>query len=387
MAAVWILLSKSNYPKARLVQSSRENGVEYVEMPFDIAAEFIPSKSKDDVRIAALANSAAHDPAFEEIVYRCPSMQKLVNRAQLAATRDVPVLIEGETGTGKELLARAIHNKSSRANAPFVAVNCGAIPRELFEAEIFGYKKGAFTGADAEHVGYFEQGNGGTIFLDELGELPIEGQVKILRVLNDQKIRRLGETKERAINVRIIAATNRSLISEMAAGRFRSDLFYRLAVAVFTLPPLRKREGDLSLLIDSMLQKINHELSQGGGHEDKEFSVSAKNILINHPWPGNAREMFNTITRICVWSTEKKISAEDVTNALLPIEMNNKRDILEKELDDHFNLQETLDFIASHYIERAMDKTHRNKTQAADVLGMSNYQTLNNWIKRLGLDL
>lgn len=388
MAAVWIMLGKGRFPEAELIQSSRERGVERVEMPFNISAEFIPDVAKAaDQRLAMMCEGFhSESTEFGSIVHRCAAMKTIVAQANMVAARNVPVLIEGETGTGKELLARAIHKESERKSGPFVAVNCGAIPRDLFEAEFFGYKKGAFTGAESEHAGYFEQADGGTLFLDELGELPPDAQVKVLRVLNDGRVRRLSESKERPVDVRIIAATNRDLLQEVADGRFRSDLFYRLAVAMLKLPPLREREGDLALLIESMLKKVNEELAAGPNYKNKKFSANAKNLMLGHRWPGNAREMFNTIMRICVWCPGATIQEEDVRQALLPRSSGGEDDILSKSLGDGFKLPEIQDFLTSHYIRRALKEAGGNKTKAASLLGLANYQTLSNWMSKYGIE-
>ena len=189
------------------------------------------------------------------------------------------MLIEGESGTGKELLARAIHRASPRREKPFVAVNCGAIPSELLEAELFGYVKGAFTGAARSHAGYFEKSSTGTLFLDEVGELPLAAQVKILRVLQEKQVTRVGSTTPVAIDFRLLAATNRKLIEEVSNGRFRTDLFYRLAVAVLHLPPLRERPGDLGLLIDRLLDQINEESAHEPGFAHKKLSVLLEEIF------------------------------------------------------------------------------------------------------------
>jgi transcriptional regulator with PAS, ATPase and Fis domain len=387
MAAVWIMLGKGRFPSAELLQSSREKGVERVDMPFNITAEFIPDMKKGtDQRLVSLAYAVPEKSEFSSIVHRCNAMKKVVAQAHLISSRNVPVLIEGETGTGKELFARAIHRESERIQGPFVAVNCGAIPRELFEAEFFGYKKGAFTGAESDHPGYFEQADGGTLFLDELGELPIDAQVKVLRILNDGVVRRLAETKDRNVDVRIIAATNRNLLQEVADGNFRADLFYRLAVAMLKLPPLREREGDLSLLIDSMLDQVNGEMADSPGYKSKKFSANAKNLMVQHPWPGNAREMFNTIMRICVWCQGGTIQSEDVQQALLPSATQEKNDILQKPLGGGFKLQEIIGVISSDYIRKALSETGGNKSKAAKLLGFKNYQTLNNWMSKYGVE-
>lgn len=388
MHAVWVLLGKARFQGAELVSSSREKGATKVRIPFDISAEFAPAFAKAaDLRLAELSEGLPpSNPEIEKIVHRCEAMKKTVARARIVATRDVPVLIEGETGTGKELFARAIHAESERRGRPFISVNCGAIPKELFEAEFFGCKKGAYTGADKDRAGYFEAANGGTLFLDELGELPLDAQVKVLRVLNDGQVVRLGENSGRSVDVRIIAATNRELLQEVAAGRFRADLFYRLAVAMLKLPPLRERQGDLGLLMESMLAEVNAELSAGRSYEGKSLSVPAKNLMLQHPWPGNARELFNTIMRICVWCPGKKIEEDDVRQALLPSQPSGAGDILLRPLDDGFKLQDIIDYISSEYIARALREAKGNKTRAAQLLGMKNYQTLSNWMAKLGID-
>ena len=229
-------------------------------------------------------------------------MVHVIARARRVAPRSVPVLIQGESGTGKELLARAIHRASPRRDRSFLAVNCGAIPAELVESELFGHEKGAFTGADRARVGYFEAADGGSLFLDEVGELSMLAQVKFLRILQDGKVLAVGSRSHRDVDVRIIAATNRSLAGEVAEGRFREDLFYRLAVADLKLPALREREGDLGLLVERLLEQVNGEHANQPGFEPKKISPGARNLLMAHPWPGNVRELLNTLHRTALWS-------------------------------------------------------------------------------------
>lgn len=228
MAAVSILVGKTKYP-SRFVQSSREQGVQEELMPFDIAADFLPAllKRGDDRVQELMAGYAPSTAAFEHIITRNPQMELLKQRAAILAQRDVPVLVYGETGTGKELFARAIRNSSARASKPFLTLNCGAIPKELIDSTLFGHSKGSFTGASTDRKGYFEQADGGTLFLDEFGELPLDCQVRLLRVLQEGTFTPVGSTSERKADVRIIAATNKDLMDEIAAGRFREDLFYR----------------------------------------------------------------------------------------------------------------------------------------------------------------
>jgi DNA-binding NtrC family response regulator len=390
MAAVWILLAKTRFP-AELIESSKEHGVRAVSVPFDISADFIPDLlRKPDSTLERLAIGLPDNaPEFDDILHRSEVMQRVILKARRIAPRSIPVLIEGESGTGKELFARAIHDACPRRSKPFLAINCGAIPAELVESELFGHERGAFTGATTASAGYFEAAYQGTVFLDEIGELPKAMQVKLLRVLQEREVRRIGSTKTIQLDVRIIAATNRNLLDEATAGRFREDLFYRLAVAVIQLPPLREREGDISLLVDRFLERINRESAHEPGYKHKNISASARNLLLAHSWPGNVRELQNTLARAAVWSPSEELSADDIREALLPIPASGGKapdGILNRSLDLGVNLTELIETVAVHYLKRAMGKHDGNKTQAAKTLGMSNYQTLTNWLKKYGLE-
>lgn len=384
MAAVWLMLANGKY-KAKLIETSREVGLRDVEFPFNLAAEFVAdSFQQADQRLIA-ANDAPllKNPAFEQIIYRSAAMASVVRRAQRAAPRSIPVLIEGDTGTGKELFARAIHAASPRALKPFIAINCGAIPAELAESELFGHEKGAFTGAHAARAGHFEQADGGTLFLDEIAELPKSLQVKLLRVLQENEVVRVGASKPTPVNVRIIAATHRNLMGSVAEGLFREDLFYRLAVATLNLPALREREGDLGLLIDHLWLVIDQENQHELGHTSKEISVCARKALLVHPWPGNVRELLNTLRRLSVWADAPQITVQDVTESLLklPQSVRESDSILSADVAQGIDLKQLIDTVKNHYIEQALTLTAGNKTRAAKLLGLPNYQTLNNWIK------
>jgi DNA-binding NtrC family response regulator len=387
MQAVWILLAKSTHP-ARLIQSSIESGVEEAHIPFDIAAEFIPQLlGKSDERLTAFGlGGPGEGSEFADIVHRSPVMKRVLGQARRIAIHSIPVLIEGESGTGKELMARAIHKASPRAAGTFVAVNCGAIPPELVESEFFGHKKGSFTGAVADRKGHFELAHKGTIFLDEIGELPKAIQVKLLRTLQEREVTPVGSSEVRKIDTRVIAATNRTLISEVAGGRFREDLFYRLAVAVIQLPPLRERKGDISLLIDSILAQVNASAAELG-IKHKKISASAKNLMLQHMWPGNVRELFNTLQRAAVWSDEESISIDTIRDAIMlpPVDSQSSETVLNRSLDGGLALDTLMAEVATHYIDRALSHTNGNKTQAAKILGIKNYQTLTNWITRYGI--
>lgn len=375
MALCWFLLAPTC--GARVVESSRERGVQQVNFPFEVSAYFLPDKELARLATAPLSMQ----PAFKNILFKSEVMQQVVLHAQHAAARNVTVLIEGESGTGKELFARAIHEASGRATGPFVPVNCGAFPAELIESLLFGHTKSAFTGAAKDTDGFFQSADKGTLFLDELGELPQKAQVSLLRAIQEGKVTRVGETKAKAVDVRIIAATNRNLLQEVADGKFRSDLFYRLAVACLSLPPLRDRGEDIELLLDFALKHANQELSIHGQNEDKKFSDSAKKIMLSHSWPGNVRELVNTVTRAVLWTSGSLIDSNEARRSLFSLPQR-EQSILERPIGEDFMLEEVLGEVARHYIGRAMRDSGEIKSTAAKLLGFKTYQTLSNWMKR-----
>jgi transcriptional regulator with GAF, ATPase, and Fis domain len=244
----------------------------------------------------------AHTPV--KIVGESARMREVFRLIERVAPTDKPVLIQGESGTGKELVARALQQQSHRANRPFVTINCAALPEQLVESELFGHRKGAFTGANEDRAGLFEVADGGTLFIDEIGELPGALQPKLLRALEDGSIRRVGSHRERRVDVRLIAATNRTLVDEVAAGRFREDLYYRINVMSLELPPLRKREGDVPLLIKSMLQK------------DWTITDEAARAMEAYRWPGNVRQLKNAIERAQILANDHVITIDDLPSEI-----------------------------------------------------------------------
>jgi len=246
---------------------------------------------------------------FEGMVGDCPAMQAVFQTIRRVAPSDAPVLILGESGTGKEMVARAIHRRSPRRDGPFVAINCGAIPENLLESELFGHERGAFTGAVAQRKGRFEMAEGGTLFLDELGELPLPLQVKLLRFLQEQTIERVGGRELIPVNTRIIAATNTDLKQALQTGRFREDLYYRVAVVVIQLPPLRDRGDDVVLLARTFLRRFATEARRS---PMPHFSAAALRALQRHDWPGNVRELENRIRRAVIMAEGKTISPTDL---------------------------------------------------------------------------
>ncbi|MCI0388102.1 MAG: sigma-54 dependent transcriptional regulator [Acidobacteria bacterium] len=386
MSAVWIIVAKTRFP-AELIESSKEAGVREVSLPFEISAEFIPDllRRPDEELKRLTPGLPPESPAFTDIIYRSSQMEEAIELARRVAPHNLSVLIEGESGTGKELMARAIHRSSLRSDKPFIAVNCGAIPGELVESELFGHEKDAFTGASRKRDGHFAEANGGTIFMDEVGELSLRAQVKLLRVLQEQEVMPVGSSRAKKIDVRVISATNRTLINEVAQGNFREDLFYRLAVFILRLPPLRLREGDVGLLLDSILNDLKKE-SPTLISDRKKLSPGARNFLLNYAWPGNVREMRNTLLRAAVLSSGPQISEAEIRQAIFTAPNQNKDGILNRPLGDGFTLQQTLAEVAQHYLSRALEQAHGNKSEAAKLVGLLSYQTLTNWLKKHGIE-
>ncbi|MBF7728586.1 sigma 54-interacting transcriptional regulator [Pseudomonas sp. N040] len=383
MQAVWILLGKTRYP-ATFYQSSLEQGVQKVEVPFEIAAEYVPAANtiSTDKLVQLAGLDAPVDAAFDSIVTQSERMLALKAQAQILAAKQVPVLIYGETGTGKELFARAIHNASPRTAAPFVAVNCGAIVPELIDSTLFGHKKGAFTGAIADRPGVFQQAHGGTLFLDEFGELTPDVQVRLLRVLQEGTFTPVGASQELKADVRLITATHRNLMQEVALGCFREDLFYRIAVGVLHLPPLREREGDLLLLSEKLLAGM---ASQDASLSDKKISAEAKNLILQHPWRGNVRELQSTILRAALWCQGDLIASNEIEQALFRLPQA-ASDILSMDVSQGIDIQEIIAEVAGHYLRKALTISGNNKTRAAGLLGLKSQQTLSNWMDKYGIE-
>lgn len=388
MAAVWVLLGKTKFPGKFL--QTYNNEVSYTEIPFDMTADLLPDLlNKTDHLIENLPD-VSQVSGFEDIVGNSPALRQAVLRASKAAMHSVPVLITGESGTGKEMFARAIWKAGSRKDKPFEAINCAALPANLLEAELFGYKKGAFTGAVKDRDGAFKRLNGGTLFLDEIGECSLELQAKLLRVLQPPPGKTLsyrefypvGAEQPEHSDVRVIAATNRDLPEMIARQQFRDDLFYRLSAITLPLPPLRERKGDALLLAEKLLQRINSDFKRElPGYDDKYFCESTKIFIQNYPWHGNVRELFNAILQGAVMACEKNIKIFDMglSEAVLSLEKASEV----SEITDGFSLDNTLETIEKQYISAAIKQSGGNKSKAARLLGFSNYQRLDARIKSL----
>ena len=311
-------------------------------------------------------------------------------REQIAklARSQAPIYISGESGSGKELAARAIHQHSSRSNAPFIAVNCGAIPRDLVESELFGHIKGSFTGADSDKQGLFRAAHGGTLFLDEIADLPMHTQVKLLRVIQEKAIRPVGSQQEEPVDVRILSATHKNLAKEVELGNLRQDLYFRLNVIELAVPSLRQRKDDIPELSLSILQKIAKENSTA----ITELSDDALQALINYQFPGNVRELENILQRAATLCENNLIQVSNLEfisapNAIDKIETapSDKEAEQGVELGKDFSLEKHLESIEIEAIEKALEETRWNKTAAAKKLGMS-FRSLRYRLKKLGLD-
>ncbi len=301
---------------------------------------------------------------FESIIGRSKSLLRVLDMASRVAQHDTTVLINGETGTGKELLARAIHHNSRRRNQPFVTINCGAIPKELIEAELFGFSRGAFTGAHANKPGKVEMAEGGILFLDEIGELPLESQVKLLRLIQHGEVERVGSVGAKVINVRIVAATHRNLAAMVEDGTFREDLFYRLAVVPLYLPPLRERKEDIPELAEHLFSKAKER----HGMQNLRISSSVVAQLSTYRWPGNIRELENVVERMLVLSNGERITEDDLPDELRQISRPQTNTPLLLELPDEGI---SLEAIERELLLRALEKAGGNQTQAARYLDIS----------------
>jgi two-component system, NtrC family, response regulator HydG len=285
-----------------------------------------------------------------------PAMRELVDIARRVAQIDVAILIVGESGVGKERLARFIHDASARAGGPFVAVNCGAVPDALFESELFGHVRGAFTGALQDRVGLFEASNGGTLLLDEVGELPLSLQVKLLRALQEHQIRRVGDTRQRTFDARVVAATNRNLERDLDDGRFRRDLYYRLNVVKLAIPPLRDRPEDLRALSAMILARVAARMQR----PITGYSPDALRHVLRYSWPGNVRQLENAIERACALATGPLIEAAD-----LPPEVRNHHSLAA----DPIGVRPLRD-VEREYILAALERNAGNRTLTAQQLGI-----------------
>ena len=351
------------------VQAMRDGAYDYLTKPVDSTRlRLVIAKAVERFGLTAANRSMAKQllalTSFGELIGQSDSMRAVYKLIGAVANTDTSVLITGESGTGKELVARAIHQRGDRVSGPFIGINCSALPSEILENELFGHEKGAFTGALAQKPGCFELADGGTLFFDEIGEMPFELQAKLLRVLEERKFRRLGGRAEISVNVRVISATNRNIRQAIKEKLVREDLFYRLAVMEIDLPPLRERLGDLTPLVENFLQHFSGK----AGRKISGFTRQAMTYLARHAWPGNVRELRNVIERAVVLCNSRYITPTELPKHLLDGNDSSELSI---------PIGTTMEEVERRLILRTLEAIANNKTRAAEVLGIS-LKTLHN---------
>jgi two-component system response regulator AtoC len=373
------------------IEAMKRGAYDYLSKPFEAdevvlllrKAEERERLHRENLTLRKQIRSGGGEPetGLGEMVAKSSRMTELFRTIRKIAEFKTTILVGGESGTGKELVARAIHRLSPRAGAPFIAVNCGAIPGSLLESELFGHRKGAFTDANRDRKGLFEEATGGTLFLDEIGELPLGLQVKLLRVLQEEEIRRLGDTQDVKVDVRVVAATARDLAEEVKRGGFREDLYYRLNVLAVHLPPLRDRREDIPLLVTHFVQRMNARM----GLSITGASTEAMRQLIEFDWPGNVRELENTIERAMVLTDGAQIDLESLperlrrpTGAAPPT--------IVTPLDDDLSIKRASRRAEEDLIRRALVRTGGNRTRAAELLEIS-HRALLYKIKEYGVSI
>ncbi len=344
------------------VRATKLGAFDYLEKPLSLD-KLIPLL--DHARqIRAQHDERNKQSSVPEMIGSSPLISQIKRQINMVAPRNAWILITGENGTGKEVVARHIHEKSSRAAKPFVAVNCAAIPEELIESELFGHTKGAFTNAISQKKGKFELAHQGTLFLDEIGDMSLRTQAKILRILQEQAFERVGSTETLTVDVRVVAATNKDLKEQIKAGQFREDLYYRLNVVPFHLPPLRERGDDIFDLTQYFLTKMAHEL----GEKQKVLSPEAQKIMREYPWPGNIRELKNLLERVCIMSDAELIDAEFLRDLLGSSEKTG--DPLSQEFLAASTLKQAKTDFERAYILGKLEENQWNITKTADAIGL-----------------
>ena len=378
------------------VEAMKHGAFDYITKPFDIGElEILVDRALEHRKLkeeVANLKDRLKERVAKEITFigKSKAVQDVFKTVGRIAPKDVPVIIQGESGTGKELVAKLIHTNSPRNEGPFIAVNSAAIPRELMESELFGYEKGAFTGAIETRLGKFELANNGTLFLDEIGDMALDLQSKLLRAIQGQEFYRVGGKQPIQVDVRIIAATNQDIEKAVEEKKFREDLLYRLNVVTIKLPPLRSRKEDIPLLVEYFLQKFQEEM----GIEPRTISPNATNALKSYSWPGNVRQLENILRRAVLLSPNPMLTPDDVS---LPRERRNREsleDIISSRLEGYINsidasgkheLYDTIvPFMERPLIKLVLKKTGGNQVKTAEILGI-NRNTLRKKIKELGI--
>jgi DNA-binding NtrC family response regulator len=370
------------------VEASREGAWDFISKPFKVA-EVVATARRALERASAGVEESGAEAEHEKLssryeraglVGRAPAMIELYKEIARVAPSRSTVLIVGESGTGKELVARSIHKHSPRSNRPFVPVNCGALTETLLESELFGYVRGAFTGATTDRKGLWEEAEGGTLFLDEIGETSAAMQVKFLRALQEGEVRRVGSTRPVIADARVLAATNRDIEKEVRAGRFREDLFYRLSVVTLRVPPLRERRGDIPLLAKRFLRAA----SENAGRGRLRLSEEALNRLVAYDWPGNVRELESAVEYAALHARGAELAAEDLPPKLQTVEV--RQAASRSPLAALYEDLPALDELERRYLQHVLEATGGNRTRTAEILGIDR-RTLYRMAERFRLRL
>ena len=359
----------------RAVHAMKDGAYDFITKPFDLDhISLVVEKALEREKLKHGLEHFAEEAGerYQLVGGESPKMREAVDTARKAAISKSTVLLLGESGTGKEVFARSIHNWSERKGEPFIAINCVGLGRELLESELFGYEKGAFTGAHQLKKGRIELAQGGTVFLDEVGDISAELQTKLLRFLQEREFERVGGTQSIAVDVRVIAATNRDLLSAMKDGRFREDLYYRLNVIPVSLPPLRERKEDIPILAKYFVRRFARETKK----TFTAITADAEAKLVRYRWPGNVRELANVIERVAVLSDGPEIAGEDLPPRIVDTETYNAA--------DGFSYRQAVDSARADVIKRALAHTHGNRAAAARTLGLHKTHLLN-LMKTLGI--
>ncbi len=366
------------------VRATKLGAYDFIEKPLTLEKTILAVKNALDRQLLAQENLTLRQTLEQryEIIGESPAIKALLRQIESAAPSHGRVLIRGESGTGKELIARAIHRHSQIAAKPFVEVNCAAIPEELIESELFGHERGSFTGATTKRKGKFEVADGGTIFLDEVGDMSLKTQAKVLRVLQEQTFERVGGAETITVDVRVIAASNKNLEEEIEKGTFREDLFYRLNVIPFEVPPLRERRDDIKLLARYFVDLFSREY----GKPKKEFGAEALELLRQHPWPGNVRELRNVIERLVIMVAGETIRTEDVVPTLRVRLGGAAEGTGESLIDWDGTLREARERFEREYILRRLKAVNGNITHAAERLGIER-SNLHRKLKAYGIEV
>jgi DNA-binding NtrC family response regulator len=375
-----VIMLTGNKDAESATQAMKLGATDFVSKPYEGERMAVTVRNAMKIgvltkEVKRLSDDKSGHFTFENLIGHDGGLKETVFRSRKAAASDIPVLITGETGVGKEIFAKAIHGESRRAGKPFIAVNCGAIPAQLVESTLFGHEKGSFTGAIDKSIGKFREAEGGTIFLDEVGELPLETQVKLLRVLQQREVEPVGAGKPVPIDIRVISATNRTLENEVASGNFREDLFFRLNVFEVEVPPLRERTEDIPLLARHFIERYcaAHTLAP------HPLTREAENLLLAHAWPGNVRELENTISRACVMDDDMNLGRDDIERALgkksaaresAPVKTDQSGNIAVSLRDADGN-PKSMEVLEREIMDITLGVNGHNITKAAQMLGIA----------------